>query len=415
MASADLRSRRLDRLAILDEAVASLTQRKTRTALTCLGTVLGVAVLVAVLGLTTTAASQIDGQFTALAATEVTITQVDNGLGVRGMAFPGNFEARAKQIAGVRDVGLTWQASPHAAVVDSAAIPTQPLPPTIAAAEVAQTKVIAATPGALRVAHAQPRVGRIFDNYAESSAARVALVGPVAAVDLGLGSLQAQPTIRIGGATFTVVGVIGSVERHPELLSTIVVPASTSRMLWGDPGADGHPTGWVEVRRGAGDVVAEQLAVATSPEHPENFAVTPPPDPKQLRGTISADLQGLFLILAVVCLIVGMVGIANTTFVTVMERVGEIGLRRALGARRSHIAAQFLSEAAVVGLLGGFVGALVGLAAVIAVAIVKQWTAVLPPELVIAGPGLGALTAVIAALYPALRGARIEPLAALRS
>lgn len=410
MARRSGRGRRLpEGLGILDEAVASLTQRKTRTALTCLGTLLGIAVLVSVLGLTATASSQIDSRFTSLSATEVAVTQVNTGIGVRAMAFPTDFAERVSRVAGVRRAGLRWKVSPRRAAVS-------PSTPTgTPAASVSETPVIAATPGALQVARARAAAGRILTDYAEATSARVAVVGPVAAAELGIRSIQAMPSIRIGGTSFTVIGIIGSVARHPELLSGIVIPASTSRSLWGDPTPEEEPTGWIEVRRGAGDVVAAQLAVAISSTAPERFHVVPPPDPKHLRGTISSDLQTLFLILALVCLIVGMVGIANTTFVTVLERVGEIGLRRSLGARRRHIASQFLTEAAVVGLLGGFLGALFGSATVVSVAILKNWSAVIPPGLVFAGPLLGAVTAVIAATYPALRGARVEPLAALRS
>ncbi|WP_017932768.1 ABC transporter permease [Nocardioides sp. Iso805N] len=400
---------RPDRLGILDEAVAALTQRKTRTALTCLGTVLGIAVLVSVLGLTATATSQIDSRFTALAATEVTITQADQDVSVRTLAFPDDFAQRAGQINGVERAGLTWNVSSQVASVSASALPGPPDP------GVAQTPVMAATPEALQVARARMREGTVFNGFDQAHAAHVALVGPVVAADLGIGSLEAAPSIRIGGTSFTVIGVIASVTRHPELLSGVVIPAATSRTLWGDPTPADKPTGWVEVRRGAGQVVADQLAVAISPETPERFEVVPPPDPRHLRGMISGDLQGLFLILALVCLVVGMVGIANTTFVTVMERVGEIGLRRALGARRSQIAGQFLAEAAVIGLLGGFVGALLGTAAVVSVALLKHWSAVVPSGLIVAGPLLGAITAVVAATYPALRGARVEPLEALRS
>jgi putative ABC transport system permease protein len=208
--------------------------------------------------------------------------------------------------------------------------------------------------------------------------------------------------------------VLGDVERHPELLNTVVVPSSTARALWGDPGAEDPPQGWVEVERGAGGVIAEQLALATSATQTDRFAVVPPPDPTQLRGSVNADLQVLFLVLAGVCLVVGMVGIANTTFVTVMERIGEIGLRRALGASRGQIALQFLVEAALIGLVGGLLGALGGIGVVVAVALVQSWTAVVPPVLIAVGPALGAATAVVAAAYPAYRGAATEPTAALR-
>lgn len=402
------RKGRIEWLGVVDEAVSSLSERKSRTLLTGLGTVLGVGVLVSVLGLTSTASSQIDSRFTALSATEVTITQISDDVATRAMVFPDDFEQRVKRIQGVQDVGLAWRVPPELGTVRSGVVPQ------VGADDFQAADVMAASPGALRVARAAVSRGRTYDDYAQQSKAKVAVVGPTVAVDLGIVSLEGRPSIRLGGITFTVIGILGSADRHPELLNSIVVPSTTARALWGDPAGGDPPAGWVQVDRGSGQVVAKQLAAATSSTTPERFEVIPPPDPRKLRGAISSDLQGLFLILAVVCLIVGMVGIANTTFVTVMERLGEIGLRRALGARRLHIAAQFLTEATVIGLLGGLLGALLGLGVVVGVAVAHDWTAVVPPMLVVVGPAIGAATALVAAVYPALRGARTEPIVALR-
>ncbi|MEK8144211.1 ABC transporter permease [Streptomyces sp. M10(2022)] len=112
---------------------------------------------------------------------------------------------------------------------------------------------------------------------------------------------------------------------------------------------------------------------------------------------------------------VGAIGIANVTLVTVMERVGEIGLRRALGASRRQVAGQFLLESTTIGLLGGIVGAALGIAVVVCVAVVKQWTPVLDLTLAFGAPLAGALVGLLAGLYPSLRAARMEPVDALRA
>ena len=123
----------------------------------------------------------------------------------------------------------------------------------------------------------------------------------------------------------------------------------------------------------------------------------------------------MFLLLAIVSLVVGAIGIANVTLVTVMERTGEIGLRRAVGARRRHIAIQFLGESAVIGLVGGVIGASIGLIIVVSVSAIKNWTPVLDPWMPLAAPLLGAVVGLVAGLYPAIRAARLEPVEALRS
>ena len=129
---------------------------------------------------------------------------------------------------------------------------------------------------------------------------------------------------------------------------------------------------------------------------------------------MSADLAGLFLILALISLLIGAVGIANTTLVAVLERTEEIGLRRAVGARPRHIAAQFLAESTTLGTLGGLIGTCIGVAVVVIFAAAKNWTAVLNPAYTLPAPLIGSVVGLLAGAYPALRAARTSPLAALR-
>jgi ABC-type antimicrobial peptide transport system permease subunit len=130
---------------------------------------------------------------------------------------------------------------------------------------------------------------------------------------------------------------------------------------------------------------------------------------------VRSDLELLFLMLGGVSLLVGAIGIANVTLVSVMERVGEIGLRRALGATRRHIAAQFLLESAIVGVLGGILGASLGMMVVVGVAGYHTWTPVVDPLLPVLGRLIGGQTGLVACTYPAIRAARLEPVEALRA
>ena len=138
-------------------------------------------------------------------------------------------------------------------------------------------------------------------------------------------------------------------------------------------------------------------------------------EPRKVRSDVEGDVNSLFLTLGAVSLLVGAVGIANVTLVSVLERVGEIGLRRALGAARRHIAAQFLMESTALGLLGGVLGASLGTLVIVGVSFAREWTPVLDASLPLAAPLLGALVGLLAGVYPSMRAASLEPVDALRS
>ncbi|GAA0584831.1 ABC transporter permease [Paractinoplanes ferrugineus] len=386
------------------EALAGVLQRPGRAALTALGTVVGVATFVIVLGLTATVGGQISSRFTVLGATEVQIEDTSVDAELDGPAFPPDAATRVQAINGVVRAGVYWSAGERT-------VNSRPLADT---ADTDAFPIVAASPGAVTAMHPVVAHGRLFDDFHDRSAERVALLGAAMAARLGIQRLDTHPAVFVGGVPLTVVGILGDAERHAELLLSVVVPERTVERLWGPPGS-GQPTKMiVETRLGAAAVVASQLAAALRPDAPDRLKVTAPPDPRSLRDSVATDLNSLFLVLALVCLGVGMVGIANTTFVAVLERTGEIGLRRSFGARGSHIAAQFLLESAILGTMGGLIGTCVGTLSVVAIAAARHWTAVVEPWTVLPAPLLGTVTGLIAGLYPAMRAARVQPVEALQ-
>lgn len=388
------------RLAVLfQEAIAGLVQRPGRSVLTALGTVIGVAVLVVVLGLTTSVSVQVTAQFNLVEATEVRVTRAERSRPrVASLDFPIDAAERATRINGVRSAGLQWELKQRAAK-----------PP-----ETRDARSIAASAGTFEVAGATFSQGRGFDAGHEQRGARVAVIGSGAARDLRIDDLSRGPAVVIDGVPFTVIGIIDDTKRLPELLAGVVIPTRTAQALWHDPPPEAKVNLVVDVAPGAAQVVGPQLPTAMSATHPERFSVSLPPSPEGLRAAVNSQLSGLFLGLGVVCLIVGMIGIANTTIVAVIERTGEIGLRRAMGAQPRHIAAQFLLEAAVLGGLGGLVGTSLGVVAVVGICAALTWTAVVPPLLVAAGPLVGLVAGTLAGIYPSLRASRLEPVEALR-
>ncbi|WP_329119868.1 ABC transporter permease [Streptomyces sp. NBC_01353] len=402
-----VRVSRLSPRDLLTEATAGMLQRPGRSALTALGTVLGVGTFVAVLGLTSTTSQQIDERFNELTATEVTIedTGGDQPEYVRN-AFPADADARIERLNGVRDAGVYWSVRlPEGQGVRSA--------PVGEAAEEAQSQIVAASPGVLAAAGPHLQQGRIFDAYHDRQAQQVAVVGSGMAARLGITTLETAPAIFIDGDAFTVIGIVDGVDRKSDVLLSVVVPRTTAERVWGGPRGD-RAKMLISTELGAAQQIAGEAALALDSAHPEYFQAVPPPDPRSLRTAVTSDLDQLFLLLAGICLLIGAVGIANTTLVAVLERTGEIGLRRALGARSRHITLQFLAESGALGTLGGLVGTSLGTFAVIGTAMAREWTPVIHPVTVVAAPAIGLVTGVVAGLYPAWRASRIQPVEALR-
>ena len=392
------------------EALAGLLQRPGRSVLTMLGTVLGIGGFVAIVGLSQTASGQIGSTFNRLDATQVTVADT----GARQAAaptvdFPARADAMADRIHGVIAAGVWWNVPFKQAAVSAR-------PPAGGSGQSGQLglPVLAATPGALAASGAVLQSGVLFNQFHQSQAQNVAVLGAAAASQLGISDLADQPAIFIQGQPFTVIGIISGDQRIPELNLGVSVPEATALRLWGPPPSYQAAQMIIHTRLGAAQVVARQVPVALRPDDPKLLTATAPASPAQLQHSVTASLNTLFLALAGIAVIVGMIGIANTTLVAVLERVGEIGLRRALGARPVHIAAQFLAESTALGLFGGLIGASIGVVAVLAVTIYHSWTALLDPRVVLAAPVAGAVIGLLAGLYPALRAGTVEPADALR-
>ncbi|MFE4637999.1 ABC transporter permease [Streptomyces sp. NPDC056773] len=393
----------------LSEAFAGILQRPARSALTALGTVLGVGTFVAVLGLTATTSSQIDSRFNLLTATEVTVEDVaQQANAFAGPGFPADADQRVERLGGVQHAGVF-----HPVRLDAASGGVRSAPVGGATGGGAATEVVAASPGALRAAAPELAQGRLYDAYHSGTRQRVAVLGSAVAARLGITTLETRPAVFIGSEPFAVIGIIKDVRRKPDLLLSVTVPRTTAEEIWGPPQSTGT-TMLIATDIGAAQQVARLAPTALRPDHPEYLKAVPPPDPRTLRSGVTSDLEQLFLILAGICLVIGAVGIANTTLVAVLERTGEIGLRRALGARGRHVTTQFLAESGALGALGGLVGTSLGTLTVVGVAVLRDWTPVVHPGTVALAPLLGLLTGVLAGLYPAWRAARIEPAEALR-
>jgi macrolide transport system ATP-binding/permease protein len=387
---------------VVFEAFAGMFARPGRMLLTVLGTTIGLAALVATLGLSQTASQQIIGRFNELAATEITVSSLPANEGRPSNALPWDSGRKVKRLNGVVSAGTLSSVDVGGQLVRGSPIERSAY----------KLEVEAASPSLFTAVRARVAAGRLLDGGHSLRGDRVAVLGPNAAEQLGVGRLDGLRSIAIGDDVFLVIGVLDGVERKHDLLSSVIIPEGTARALYRLPAPE---TVVVETRIGAAALLSRQVPLALRPDAPTGLKVASPEQPQRIRAGIQSDLNLLFLMLGGVSLLVGAIGIANVTLVSVMERTGEIGLRRAMGATRRHIATQFLLESATMGAVGGVLGASTGMLVVVGVAFYQTWTPVISPWIPLLAPVVGGLTGLLAGLYPALRAAGLEPVEALRA
>ncbi len=393
---------------LLNEALAGMFARPGRMMLTVLGVAIGLTALVATVGLTRTAGNRIISQFDRVAATELFITAKPGrttGI-VDPKAIPWDAPTRLRRLNGVVAAGTMSEVHVGGALVSSSPV-KDPLNQTAF-----KLSVYAASPDLFRAVRAELETGRFPDLGYSNRADRIAVLGPDAARRLGVMGLEQLPAISIGDHLYLVVGILRDVARRPELLGSVIIPEGTARHEFGLAGP-GRVV--VETKIGAAYLIADQARLALRPDDPRVLKIEVPQEPKRLREEVQTDLSVMFLLLGGLSLVVGAIGIANITLVGVMERTGEIGLRRAVGATRGHIAAQFLFESASMGVIGGIIGASVGVLIVVAVSAYQVWTPVLDFEAPLLAPLVGGGIGLLSGTYPALRAAHLEPVEALRN
>ncbi|MDZ4828542.1 MAG: ABC transporter permease [Actinomycetota bacterium] len=391
---------------LFDESVGGLFARPVRTALTVLGTVVGIAALVATIGLSRTAGNRIVGRFDELAATEIVVTSKPPSPGGAPTALPWDAEQRMERLNGVVAAGTLTTINVGDALVRTSRV-SDPRRQTSF-----NLSVAAASPGAFAAVRADLRNGRLFDEAHSERGDRVAVLGPSAALRLGIDGVEQMPAITIGDDIYLVIGILDGVARQPDLLGSVIIPEGTAAATFRLASPERVV---IETRIGATTLISTQVPNALKPDNPRALRVAVPPEPKRVREAVQNDLNLMFILLGGVALVVGAIGIANVTLVSVMERTGEIGLRRALGASRRHIAEQFLLESATMGAIGGVLGASIGTLVVVAVAARESWTPVLDPFVPLAAPLVGAAIGFVSGAYPSVRAARMEPVDALRS
>jgi putative ABC transport system permease protein len=385
---------------LLPVGTVGLRTRRIRAALSVLGVAIGIAALVSVLGITGSSQAELLARIDRLGTNLLTVV---NGHSIGGdeAQLPATAGTTIARTDGVLAVAPTTELS-SVALYRSDRIP---------AYRSGGLSVRAADPALLSTVDGHLLRG-VFLNPA-TDRYPVTVLGYAAAEALGIADLSGTPRVWLGGRWFTVIGILAPLELAPEIDRSALIGFPVAATEFRD---DGHPTR-IYVRSDTDRVeqTAALLARAADPEYPDQVVVSRPSDALSARLAVAGSGTALFLGLGTVALLVGGIGIANVMVISVLERRTEIGLRRALGAARRHVAAQFLIESLILGTAGGAVGVLVGAAVTVSLAYQRHWQPVVPLVAVWAGLGAAAGVGALAGLYPALRAAHLSPTDALRT
>jgi putative ABC transport system permease protein len=380
-------------------ASLGLRTRRLRAALSAIGIAIGVAAIVAVLGLSSSSQAGLLAEIDRLGTNLLTVTNGSTFAGDTAklpLAAPGMI-ARIGPVTEVEETGSV-----------TANVYRSPLIPSINTNAIS---VQAASLGLLSTIGTTIAKGR----YLNAATARlpVAVLGAAAAQRLGIERLYPGERIWLGGQWFYLAGILEPAALASEIDASVLIGFPAAKRYLG---FDGYPT-TVYVRSHTSQVAAVQsvLAATANPEAPNEVNVSQPSAALSARAAAQSALNGLFLGLGAISLLVGAVGVGNIMLIGVLERRSEIGLRRALGATKGQIRSQFLAEAILLAVLGGAAGVTAGALATAVYATTKHWATVIPT--LAWGGGLGAALAIgaIAGLLPALRAARMSPTEALRT
>lgn len=393
---------RLRLIDVVGQAVSGLTSRKLRTALTALGISIGIASLISIQGITEANQADARAEIDALGSDFLYITP---GTGITEDA---ELLPYAPAMLDTHLTDLDYVAALYP--VDARARRNE-LTPEVQTGGVTVSAVTSADLDLLEPVNGSVKLGRFHDPTSVEVPAVV--LGSLAADRLGIRHLTGHPTVNISGTNFSVIGVLDEFETlNTDLNRTAIIGLNVAAKLFETP--DNPGAIYAQVQPEQLDEVRDLIPAQANPFAPGEVAVSRPTEALEIREVIDETFARILQALALIVLAVGGIGIANIMVISVIERRGEIGLRRSLGATRKHIASQFIVESTVLSLLGGILGVAIGVSIVIGYARYKDFEVIIPWFWLTVGVGAAFALGAVAGLYPAWRASRLDPAEAVR-
>jgi putative ABC transport system permease protein len=391
---------RLPPYELLGVALQGLRTRRLRAALSALGIAIGIGAMVAVVGVSSSAQANLLATIDALGTNLLTVTA--------GQTFTGNNEVLP--VTAVAAIDHIQNVNRDAAVYQLSGA-TVLRTPFVPAAQTGGIGVDAAGENLPQVVGTTIASGHFLDPV--SNRFPEVVLGAQAASVLQITHVGGHVEVYLDNTWFNVIGILKPAILDSTLDSTAFISLPVAERLFHLQPSPSQ----IYVRANQNNViqVSDLLAATADPQNASGVSVSRPSDVLEARAAAKGQFTTLLLGLGAVALLVGAIGIANIMVISVLERRAEIGLRRALGATRRHIATQFLTESALLAALGGIAGLALGAGATEVYAIAQNEPFVVPLYALVAAPGAGLVIGMLAGLYPATKAARLSPTEALRT
>ncbi len=398
-------------LEIIRIAFASLVANKARALLTMLGIIVGIGAVIAVVALGAGAQQAVD---------EKIASMIDADLAIYGTrpGYPPTRGRWAFNLDEIRALKDRDDVVKHISFSNAFGGRGEPVKYQNRLAQITVQRTL---PDVRHIYRLRLAAGRFYDSSDDLAMRRVAVVGSEAAEKLGGGPEMIGRTIRYKSVDFTVIGVLkprGSVGwENPD--GFIYIPIGIAQHAMGPVMLYGLQVRLVDDSdlEGAATEIERIIRRTRNMQfgEPTAFSVRPPfGDMEKLQQETAATFSSLLLSVATISLIVGGIGVMNIMLVSVTERTSEIGIRKALGARRSNVMLQFVLEAVALCVVGGTLGVAGGVGAVYFFADKFGWITVITPESIILSFGFSIVVGLFFGIYPAWHASRLDPVEALR-